>query len=240
MGLSLGNMFGVYTGGNKTLSTFADPMDLFGNRARRTQDKMNDYLQQSADASMKELQDSYDKIKALYQPLEDAGKKGLEQLNSQGFTPSETYKNSLAVGERDVRRQLRAMRRYDSTYGDRKMSEFYQKSAQEEVDRQYAPTLSMIQTGSGAVNAVTGAGTTFGGATDKTLANLGQGLFNSAQTYGQQRQGTYGNLSSLAGGGAAYANSLPPQQSLSSSAGGNINNVDFGTDWGNWADGTKA
>ena len=191
---------------NSLISTIADPMDLSGNRASRTQDSIMGSQQAAADASMKELQDSYDKIKELYKPLEDAGRQGLEQLNSQGFTPSDTYKNSLAVGERDLGRKLRAMGRYNSTFGSRQMGEFYQKSAQEEADRQYAPTLSMIQTGSGAVNAITGAGTTFGGATDKTLANLGQGMFNAAQNYGAQRQSSMNNAANTLSSMAQYYN----------------------------------
>jgi len=191
---------------NSTISTIADPMDLSGNRASRTQDSIMGSQQAAADASMKELQDSYDKIKELYKPLEDAGSEGLAQLNSQGFTPSDTYKNSLAVGERDLGRKLRAMGRYNSTFGSRQMGEFYQKSAQEEADRQYAPTLSLIQTGSGAVNAITGAGTTFGGATDKTLANLGQGMFNAAQNYGAQRQSSMNNAANTLSSMAQYYN----------------------------------
>ena len=191
---------------NSLISTIADPMDLSGNRADRTQDSIIGSQQAAADASMKELQDSYDKIKELYKPLEDAGREGLTQLNSQGFTPSDTYKNSLAVGERDLGRKLRAMGRYNSTFGSRQMGEFYQKSAQEEADRQYAPTLSLIQTGSGAVNAITGAGTTFGGATDKTLANLGQGMFNAAQNYGAQRQSSMNNAANTLSSMAQYYN----------------------------------
>ena len=191
---------------NSTISTIADPMDLSGNRASRTQDSIMGSQQAAADASMKELQDSYDKIKELYKPLEDAGREGLAQLNSRGFTPSATYKNSLAVGERDIGRKLRAMGRYRSTFGDRKMGEFYQDAAQEEIDRQYAPTLSLIQTGSGAVNAITGAGTTFGGATDKTLANLGQGMFNAAQNYGAQRQSSMNNAANTLSSMAQYYN----------------------------------
>lgn len=191
---------------NSTISTIADPMDLSGNRADRAQDNINDSLQEAADDSMRELQDTYDKVKGLYAPLEDAGKQGLAQLNEKGFTPSKTYENSLAVGERDLGRKLRAMGRYNSTFGSRQMGDFYQKSAQEEADRQYAPTLSMIQTGSGAVNAITGAGTTFGAATDKTLANLGQGLFGSAQAYGTQRQNSMNNASNTLGSMAQYYN----------------------------------
>jgi len=191
---------------NSLISTIADPMDLSGNRADRAQDSIMGSQQAAADASMKELQDSYDKIKELYKPLEDAGREGLAQLNSQGFTPSDTYKNSLAVGERDLGRKLRAMGRYNSTFGSRQMGEFYQKSAQEEADRQYAPTLSLIQTGSGAVNAITGAGTTFGGATDKTLANLGQGMFNAAQNYGAQRQSSMNNAANTLSSMAQYYN----------------------------------
>ena len=191
---------------NSLISTIADPMDLSGNRADRAQDSIMGSQQAAADASMKELQDSYDKIKELSKPLEDAGREGLAQLNSQGFTPSDTYKNSLAVGERDLGRKLRAMGRYNSTFGSRQMGEFYQKSAQEEADRQYAPTLSLIQTGSGAVNAITGAGTTFGGATDKTLANLGQGMFNAAQNYGAQRQSSMNNAANTLSSMAQYYN----------------------------------
>lgn len=191
---------------NKFISTLADPMDLFGNRAGQAKDSINSALQESADASMKELQDTYDKVKGLYAPLEDAGKQGLAQLNEKGFTPSDTYNNSLEVGERDLGRKLRAMGRYNSTFGSRQMGDFYQKSAQEEADRQYAPTLSMIQTGSGAVNAITGAGTTFGAATDKTLANLGQGLFGSAQAYGNQRLSSANNASNTLGAMAQYYN----------------------------------
>lgn len=191
---------------NSTISTIADPMDLSGNRADRAQDDILKSQQQAADASMKELQDTYDKVKGLYAPLEDAGKQGLAQLNEKGFTPSDNYKNSLAVGERDLGRKLRAMGRYNSTFGSRNMGDFYQKSAQEETDRQYAPTLSMIQTGSGAVNAVTGAGTTFGAATDKTLANLGQGMFDASQMYGQQRQQSMNNAASSLGSMAQYYN----------------------------------
>ena len=191
---------------NSLISTIADPMDLSGNRADRAQDSIMGSQQAAADASMKELQDSYDKIKELYKPLEDAGREGLTQLNSQGFTPSDTYKNSLAVGERDLGRKLRAMGRYNSTFGSRQMGEFYQKSAQEEADRQYAPTLSLVQTGSGAVNAITGAGTTFGGATDKTLANLGQGMFNAAQNYGAQRQSSMNNAANTLSSMAQYYN----------------------------------
>jgi hypothetical protein len=200
MGL-FGSITGTLSGGR-----WADPADLFGKRAKQNQDDINAINQSAADASMKELQDSYDKIKVLYQPLEDAGSQGLAQLNSAGFTPSQTYKDALATGERDLGRQLRAMGRYRSTFGARKMGDFYNRSAQEEVDRQYAPTLSLIQTGSGAVNAITGAGTTFGGATDRTLANLGQGLANSATLYGQQRQSSMNNLSNMLGGAAQYFN----------------------------------
>lgn len=206
MGFSLGNMFGVYTGGNKTLSTFGDPMDLFGNRAGMAQDDINAELKNSADASMRELQDTYDRIKELYAPLEDAGKQGLAQLNSAGFQPSDTHRQNLATGERDLGRKLRAMGRYNSTYGSRQMGDFYTRSAQEEADRQYAPTLSLLQTGSGAVNAVTGAGTNFGAATDRTLANLGQGLFSSAQNYGEQRQNSMNNAANTLGSMAQYFN----------------------------------
>jgi len=191
---------------NSTISTIADPMDLSGNRADRAQDSIMGSQQAAADASMKELQDTYDKVKALYAPLEDAGKQGLAQLNAKGFTPSATYQNSLEVGERDLGRKLRAMGRYNSSFGSREMGGFYQKLAQEEADRQYAPTLSMIQTGSGAVNAITGAGTTFGAATDKTLANLGQGMFNTAQNYGIQRQNSMNNAANTLGSLAHYYN----------------------------------
>jgi len=190
--------------GNKLISQIADPMDIFGNRAADDQNEMNKLNQQSADAAMKELQESYDKIKTLYQPLEDAGKQGLAQLNSAGFTPSQTYEQTLATGGRDLGRQLRAMGRYRSTFGARQMGDFYNRAAQEEVDRQYAPTLSLIQTGSGAVNAITGAGTTFGGATDRTLANLGQGLAGNSTLYGQQRQNSLNSLGNALGGAASY------------------------------------
>ena len=191
---------------NSTISTIADPMDLSGNGADRAQESIMGSQQTAADASMKSLQDTYDKVKALYAPLEDAGKQGLAQLNAKGFTPSATYQNSLEVGERDLGRKLRAMGRYNSSFGSREMGGFYQKLAQEEADRQYAPTLSMIQTGSGAVNAITGAGTTFGAATDKTLANLGQGMFNTAQNYGIQRQNSMNNAANTLGSLAHYYN----------------------------------
>ena len=191
---------------NKFISTLADPMDLSGNRADRARDAIANTQRDAAAASQKELQDSYDKIKELYAPLEEAGKQGLAQLNSQGFTPSDTYKNSLVTGQRDLGRKLRAMGRYNSTYGSRQLGDFYTKSAQEEADRQYAPTLSLIQTGSGAVNAITGAGTEFGAATDRTLANLGQGLFNTSQANGQQRQASANNAASTLGSMAQYFN----------------------------------
>lgn len=191
---------------NPLISTIADPMDLFGNRAEQSQDKINEQLKASATASMQELQDTYDKIKGLYAPLENAGRQGLTQLNEKGFQPSATYQQNLATGERDLGRKLRAMGRYNSTYGSRQMGDFYTRSAQEEADRQYAPTLSLLQTGSGAVNAVTGAGTNFGAATDRTLANLGQGLFSSAQNYGQQRQNSMNNASNTLGSMAQYFN----------------------------------
>lgn len=200
------NPIGSAFGGSSTINQLADPLDLSGNNARITQDKINAANQQSADASMKALQDAYDKIKTLYQPLEDAGRQGLEQLNLAGFQPSDTYKQNLATGERDLGRKLRAMGRYNSTFGGRQLADFRTKAAQEEVDRQYAPTLSLLQTGSGAVNAITGAGTTFGGATDRTLANLGQGLFNSAQNYGIQRQNSMNTAANTLGSMAQYFN----------------------------------
>lgn len=201
------NPSNVIFGGNSTLNKLEDPLDLSGNQAKNKQDQINAANQSSANASMKALQDAYDKIKVLYQPLEDAGKQGLAQLNSTGFAPSATYTQNLATGERDLGRKLRAMGRFHSTYGGRQLADFRTRAAQEEVDRQYAPTLSLLQTGSGAVNAISGAGNTFGNATDKTLANLGNSMFNSAQDYGLQRQNSMNNAASTLGSMAQFFNS---------------------------------
>lgn len=220
MGLSIGNLFGVYTGGNSGISQFADPMDIFGNRAGMTADEIADQQQAASNASMSELQSTYDRIQQLYQPMEDAGAQGLAQLNSQKFTPSATYAASLAAGERDLGRKLRAMGRFKSTYGSRQMGDFYTRAAQEEADRQYAPALDLVQLGSGAVNAISGAGNNFGTASGSVLGNLATGAVDNAQQYGQARQASMNSLSSLFSGAAQYANSMP--QGSQAAAGGSV------------------
>lgn len=156
--------------------------------ARKAGHTASNIAMDSAAKAQKELEDAYNQLKELYAPLEASGARGLATLNQKGFTPSQTYLETTAAGGRDLGRQLRAMGRRRSTYGDKIMSDYYTKSAQEEVDRQYAPILDLIRTGSNAVNAVNNGGQVFGQNVSSTLAGLGRNLNQNAQAYGASQQ----------------------------------------------------
>lgn len=226
------NPVGSMFSGSSGINRLADPMDLSGNSAGITQDRIAAQQQSAADASMAELQATYDRIQQLYQPMEEAGTQGLAQLNSPGFTPSATYAASLAGGERDLGRKLRAMGRFKSTYGSRQMGDFYTRAAQEEADRQYAPALDLVQLGSGAVNAISGAGNNFGTASGNVLGNLATGAVGNAQMYGQARQASMNSLSSLFSSAAQYANSGTGSSNAPAPAAPNAN-FPSSYQWGN-------
>lgn len=117
---------------------------------------------------------------------------------------------------------------------------------------QYNRLRDLAGSGQSAAGMTSNAGSNYGQSASQTLSNLGNNQANATLAGGIMRAGqsqnNFNNLSSLANlgmkaydrwgnndNGGGYENG-----SLYDDAGGDINNVDFGDDWGNWRDGSKA
>lgn len=192
----------------------ADPMDLFGVRAGRTQAEINRLLEQSASESISSQERIRSKIMERYEPFyQEAVSGALPEIQNLVFggdvdyTPSKLYEYSLAKGTRNIKRTQAAKGLLDSSATEEKLMDLKMGLAQEDVDRLYKGQLSRLQLGSGAADAVSAASSSLSGNISSIYSNLASGLSASESAYGRARESAYQGLSSTLMGLASYMES---------------------------------
>lgn len=170
------------------------------------------------------------------------------------FQPTETdaYKWQQSQMEKNTRRSLRSLGRENSTFGMDAIGDQNRNLAATEYDKQLGRLADLTNIARGGSSALAGASAGFSNQQQQGITNMGNNLANANLAGGMLKQNSLynnqSNLGSLANLGIkawdAYKNSGSTTDNgygaTWNDSGGDINNVDFGDDWGTWADGSAA
>lgn len=176
------------------------------------------------------------------------------QLNSGTWKPQDTeaYKWQNEQLDKNMGRSLRALGRSNSTYGMNAMSDAKKGLAASEYDKQLGRLADLTNIARGGASTLANASTGFTNAAGQNMLNNGTNMANASLAGGMLKQNSlYNNQQN----GMSLANlglktydygkqngwwGGNDNGSLYNDAGGDINKVDFGSDWGNWSDGSAA
>lgn len=180
--------------GSTVLQDIADPLDLFGGRAGRTADEINQLLQQSAAAGIALNEEQLARIEELTTPFREAGiGTALPTLSALAlggevdFQPSQLFQTQLAQGREGILggQAARGNIKSSNTFG--RLSDLVSGLAAEDVGRFERGQTALLDLGRGAEQGFTQAGTQLTGNIGNLLTNLGAGQAATAQNLAQQQ-----------------------------------------------------
>jgi hypothetical protein len=217
------------------------------NSAEDAAETAADAQTESTDKSLALQREQFEYQKELNKPFYDKGLSSFDQMtsaingtpmaNGKTWTPTESpaYKWQQQQMEKNTGRSLRAMGRYNSTYGMNAVTEGNKNLAASEYDKQLGRLADMTNIARGGASTLANASSGFANNAGNSLVNMGNNQANAALAGGVMRQNSLNNMSQGLYSGAnlaikAYGNSNN-NGALYNDAGGDINNVDFGSDW---------
>jgi hypothetical protein len=190
--------------------------------------------------------------KGKYQGTNGAISATQPMQTSSAFKPTETdaYKWKQSQMEKNTSRTLRSLGRANSTYGMNAIGDQNRNLASTEYDTQLGRLADLTNIARGGASSLANASTGYSNQQQQGLTNMGNNVANASLAGGMMKQNSlYNNQSNMMGlanlglkaydawgnkgGGNDYGSTW-------NDSGGDINNVDFGDDWGTWADGSKA
>lgn len=185
------------------------------------------------------MEDSYSYVDALGKKVDNP----YITVSPVNIYDSAAYNIQKGQLDRNMNRQMAATGRLNSTYGMDSMNRAYGNLAAQEYEKGYNRLLDAVKIGQGAASSA-GANNSAMMSAYGNYANTASQIAGNtanrqnASLYGAIGTGlnaynTFGNKGGAGGGGYGYGD-------LWTSSGGDINNVEFGSDWGNWSDGTAA
>ena len=184
------------------LSYIADPLDLFGHRAKFEQEQQNAIARGSADRSINALRDQYATTLGYQQPFLGLGSYGLNQIGQ--YQQGENFNQMLNEGSRQLRGSAAASGLGNSSAAARNMAGFVGNLTQEDMQRQYQQALNNIGIGQNAVGTLGQAAQGLGSGASSIYGNWGQNAAQNALQYGDRRSQSITNAGDLAAGAAQY------------------------------------
>lgn len=176
----------------------ADPLDIAGVRAEQEQQAIQDMLMESAQSDIAAQDYMMSRINAMYAPYREAATgewgdyTGMTTGGELGLQPSPQYQRELSRNAQAVNRALAAKGGFHSSGRGAALGDVALQAGQSEAARQYGRQLDVQRMGTGAIEALGGAGRTAGQNVGAAYGNLGQGVNTLYQNYGAQRQGSFG------------------------------------------------
>lgn len=193
-----GQIFGAEIG-----SFAADPMDLFGGRARLAQEEQTQISQAAADRSIAEMWRQYTTSQNLMEPYSYYGRSALAGFGQYDQDPF--FAQQVREGGAALRGSQAASGMLGSSAAGNQLAQFLNALTAEETERQYLQDLNAVRIGQGAVGSIGQASSQLGSGVASTYGQQSQLANLAAQNYGAQRQGSYNQLAGALQGLGSYA-----------------------------------
>lgn len=175
----------------------SDPLDITGEKASETADRINAILKQSAQEGIALNESQLAEIEKLTAPFREAATgtalPALSALAFGGdvdFQPSQLFETQLTRGREGILggQAARGAIKSSSTFGQ--LSDLVSGLAAEDIGRFERGQAGLLEAGRGAEAGLTQAGTRLSGNIGDILSNLGRSESIVAQNLGQQRAAT--------------------------------------------------
>jgi len=181
---------------HRMLSTIADPLDIFGERAEDTKEEVSDIINRAAQEAFESAEERYGQIKKLQKPFVEYGKQATEKDVTKPY--SQQYQETLEEQGGALNRSLAARGLYDSSYAGEQLSNLALGAAQEEIARQHEDRLNKLKIGQMAAGTAGRGGAQFAGSAGKIGSQKGQGIQNAFQGFGAQRKASLASTGNMA------------------------------------------
>jgi hypothetical protein len=177
---------------NETTSFIADPMDLFGHRAKDTKKKVAEIDYQTAMAGIQAQKDAYKQSIALQRPYYEYGLGSLGQLqNFQAQPFSQQFYDQAEMGEEALLRSQVARGMSRSTDTMNSLGTFYNQLTGDEIGRQRQSLLDDVNVAMGSADSIGAAGANMGANAGNIYSSWGNNAMNNQIAYGVNRANTY-------------------------------------------------
>lgn len=180
--------------GSTLAQDIADPLDLFGGRAGRTAEEINELLKLSTQEGIALNEAQLAEIEKLTEPFRAAATgTALPTLSSLAlggnvdFQPSRLFGSQLEQGRENILRGQAAGPGIKSSATFGKLSDLVSGLAAEDVGRFERGQAGLLEAGRGAEQGLLQAGTRLSGNIGDLLSNLGRGQAATAQNLAQQQ-----------------------------------------------------
>lgn len=190
---------------------FLDPMDLTGDRAAATRNKIRDILVASAEAGVAAQKEMQAKSEEMFKPYYEAGLRSFGDLRSmatggdlpEGYQPSKLYEYQTEQGNKAITASATKQGLLHSSATDQRRADLASGLAAEEAQRVYGGELSTVQLGTASADSINAASRSLGGNVGSLYSNLGSSLNANTQAYGQARKSSMDSLSNIFAGASS-------------------------------------
>ncbi len=170
----------------RSWSTFFDPLDIAGTRAKDTQDEMQDIIEASAREALASAKGRYAKVEALQRPFVQYGEEALQDTELKPF--SQQYFRDLREGGRSINKGLAAKGMSESSFAGENLIDFGLDMANREIATQHQNRLQKMRIGQYASGMTGQAGQQLGSSAVNLAGGHAAGVEEGYNAFGAQRR----------------------------------------------------